>query len=163
MRYRIRLLYGNTHSGSAHPPAILCGYFYAGANASALHIIASPPDVFTSQHPANASILHIITPQFIAHPTPSRSIFTLATSSRRSSCAGLSPKTFLSRSCHYVFCRFAINRPHAIRFFADLPPDNLMTLTLTKPGREFSSRFPVFDANIPFSRSVTLSRPTTSH
>ena len=43
------------------PHAILCGYFYARANTSALHIIASPPDVFTSQHPPNASVRYIIT------------------------------------------------------------------------------------------------------
>ncbi len=39
--------------------------FMSRANASALHIIAPPPDVFTSQHTANASVLHIITPQFL--------------------------------------------------------------------------------------------------
>lgn len=91
--------------------------FMSRANASALHIIAPPPDVFTSQHTANASVLHIITPQFIAPP---RSIFTLATSSRRSSCAGLSQKAFPSRSCHYVFRRLVVNHPHAIRFFRRL-------------------------------------------
>ena len=85
-----------------------------------------------------------------------------STSSLRRSCDWLSQKALSGRSCHYVFRRLVVNRPPAIMFFADLPPGNLMTLTLTNPGREFSSRFPVFDANIPFSRPVTLSRPTTS-
>ncbi len=33
----------------------------SSANASALHIVASPPDVFISQYPANASVRYIIT------------------------------------------------------------------------------------------------------
>lgn len=51
----------------------------------------------------------------------------------------------------------------AIIFFADWPPGDLMTLTQTKSCREFLSRFSVFDANLPFSQAVTLSRPTTPH
>ena len=42
-------------------PRFTVGIFYARANTSALHIIATPPDVFTSQHPANASVRYIIT------------------------------------------------------------------------------------------------------
>ena len=61
-----------------------------------------------------------------------------------------------------AFAKSAFRSLMPLGFFADSPLGNLMTLTLTNPGREFSSRFPVFDVNIPFSRPVTLSRPTTS-
>ena len=62
-----------------------------------------------------------------------------------------------------VFTKHAFRALLPLWFFTDSFPCNLMTLTQTKPGRELSSRFPVFDANLPFSQAVTLSRPTTYH
>lgn len=99
MRYRIRLLYENIHSGSAHPPAILCGYSYARANTSALHIV---------------------TPLFIAPPPRRGQCLRSSTSSRRRSYGWLSQKAVSGRSCHYAFRRLAVNRSHAIRFFRRL-------------------------------------------
>ncbi len=41
--------------------ALLYGVFMFSANASVLYIIAPPAIVFTAQHPANASALHVLT------------------------------------------------------------------------------------------------------
>ena len=120
MRYRIRLLYGNIYSGSAHPPCDSLWVFLRQGQC------LRPPHRHAAVHRAprpvavNASVLHLVMPQFIAHHAPPRSMPLSFTSSRRSSYAGLSQKAFPSRSCHYGFRRLAVNRPHAIRFFRRL-------------------------------------------